>query len=211
MAPVVLNAAPVVKVSASAAPKPASKAAAAVPKKCVSVCEPGLLGGMHAAPAQSPRQAGSSTTPASRTLPRWLCYTRPGGVPAVIADAGLLQSVPGSRDARLTRLSCRAGRTPSWLPLRWPPPRWLPGYAGYRRLSNPPYSRPVGPPAAGWAPRCLVHRDCLRPTRGGRGARPAGVRCWLDAPGLSVAGLLSLPRPDACCPPGVCPPSPPRR
>jgi hypothetical protein len=42
MAPVVLNAAPVVKVSASAAPKPASKAAAAVPKKCVQTANLGF-------------------------------------------------------------------------------------------------------------------------------------------------------------------------
>ena len=208
---VLLNAAPVVKVSASAAPKPASKAAAAVPKKCVSVCEPGLLGGMHAAPAQSPRQAGSSTTPASRTLPRWLCYTRPGGVPAVIADAGLLQSVPGSRDARLTRLSCRAGRTPSWLPLRWPPPRWLPGYAGYRRRAQPNLEAllPAGRPA-----RCPDTPGVLGAPRA-----PAcdGTALWLPAGGgcllvgCTPRAVCCHSRPDACCLSPVCVPSPPRR
>ena len=211
MAPVVLNAAPVVKVSASAAPKPASKAAAAVPKRCVGGSRLGLPGARTLRRQQSPWLAGSSGAHSARMRSPRRRAARPGGGPAPALVPGSRQSPPGSRVAGLTPPSCRAGRTPSWLPLRWPPPRWLPGYAGYRRLSNPPYSRPVGPPAAGWAPRCLVHRDCLRPTRGGRGARPAGVRCWLDAPGLSVAGLLSLPRPDACCPPGVCPPSPPRR
>ena len=206
-----MNAAPVVKVSASAAPKPASKAAAAVPKRCVGGSRLGLPGARTLRRQQSPWLAGSSGAHSARMRSPRRRAARPGGGPAPALVPGSRQSPPGSRVAGLTPPSCRAGRTPSWLPLRWPPPRWLPGYAGYRRRAQPNLEAllPAGRPA-----RCPDTPGVLGAPRA-----PAcdGTALWLPAGGgcllvgCTPRAVCCHSRPDACCLSPVCVPSPPRR